>query len=140
MAGVRLCAILAQAVLAACLAPAQSSFSTRSVAPDQRFDLALGQEVTVEGSDVRIRFVSVAEDSRCPKGEQCITAGNARVILEVAVGNQAPFRAELNTARGPVEVELDGYRVALEGLAPEPVSGRAVRPADYLVTLSVRRR
>ena len=43
--------------------------------------LALGE--TAERGGHTVRFAEVVEDSRCPQGAQCVTAGRARVRVEV---------------------------------------------------------
>lgn len=86
-----------------------------------------------------VRFVAVPEDSRCPKGEQCIVAGKARVALEISVDGGTPTEVELGTAEGHGEMDVAGFQVTLAGLAPYPVSGRQIRPEEYVATLVLRR-
>ena len=102
----------------------------------QSFALKLGRQAAVSSEKLRIRFASVPQDSRCPKGEQCITAGEARVALEVSVGDAAPTAVELGTSE---EVDVAGFQVRLVGLEPYPVSGRPLHPEEYVATLVLRR-
>ena len=44
----------------------------------QEFSLRIGRKVTLRDTELKIRFVSVIEDSRCPKGVNCVWQGNAR--------------------------------------------------------------
>ena len=106
---------------------------------DQPFTLKVGQTASIPAGKITAKFVAVSEDSRCPKGEQCITAGNARIVLEVAVGSNAPERVELNLGRGSSEAVVSGLEVTLLDLQPYPVSGRPIRPEDYLASLSLHR-
>ena len=48
---------------------------------NREFDLRVGQEITVAGTDMKVRFDSVKEDSRCPEGVDCIWEGNAKIAL-----------------------------------------------------------
>ncbi|HSB36371.1 MAG TPA: hypothetical protein VLH41_05805 [Thermoanaerobaculia bacterium] len=106
----------------------------------QSFALKLGRQAAVPGEKLQIRFASVPQDSRCPKGEQCITAGKARVALEVSVGDAAPAAVDLETSEGSEEMDVGGFRVTLVGLEPYPVSGRQIRPQEYVATLILHRR
>lgn len=106
---------------------------------DQPFTLKVGQTASIPAEKVTVKFVAVSEDSRCPKGEQCITAGNARIVLEVAVGSNSPERAELNLGRGSSEAPVGSLEVTLLDLQPYPVSGRTLRPEEYLASLSLHR-
>jgi hypothetical protein len=105
----------------------------------QPFELKYGQAASIPSEKITVTFVAVAEDSRCPKGEQCITAGKARIVLEVAVGSAAPERAELTLGRGESDAVVAGLEVTLLGLEPYPVSGRPAPTENYLAKLSLRR-
>jgi len=105
----------------------------------QPFTLKHGQTASIPTEKITVTFVAVPEDSRCPKGDQCITAGNARVVIEVAVGSTAPERAELNLGRGESVAVAAGLELTLLGLEPYPASGRSTPPENYLAKLSLRR-
>ncbi len=105
----------------------------------QPFSLRLGESAILRSENIRLRFDSVPEDSRCPKTLQCVSAGNARVRLEVTVGSAAPSVVELNTARGPREAEIEGFRLVLEDLAPYPRTSEPTPAEEFVATLSVLR-
>lgn len=105
----------------------------------QEFKLRPGEKASISGEKVVVAFLSVSEDSRCPKGEQCIVAGKARVVLEVSIGASAAQSFELATAGGSEEMDLGGFQFKLIALEPYPVSGRQIRPEEYLASLSVQR-
>lgn len=105
----------------------------------QPFSLRSGESAVLQRENVRLRFDSVPEDSRCPKTVQCVWAGNARVRLEITVGSAAPIVVELNTARGPREAEIEGFRIVLEDLAPYPLTSQPIPAKEFLATLSVLR-
>ena len=39
------------------------------------FELRIGEKASVAGGEVTLTFLAVPQDSRCPKGEQCIWRG-----------------------------------------------------------------
>lgn len=45
--------------------------------------------------DASVRFVSVLEDSRCPKDVTCIWAGRIRVQIEVGIKGKPAFQKEI---------------------------------------------
>ncbi len=106
---------------------------------DQPFEVRIGEKASVAGGDLVLTFVGVPQDSRCPKGEQCITAGKAIVTLEVAPRDGAAVTLELDTSVESGEMEVSGFQIGFLGLAPFPVSGRPISPQDYLLKLSVHR-
>jgi len=103
------------------------------------FELRVGEKVRVEGGELVLTFLAVPQDSRCPKGEQCITAGKARLSFEAAPRNGAAAGFELDTASESEEMDISGFRIALLGLSPYPVSGRPISPQDYLAKILVQR-
>jgi hypothetical protein len=110
----------------------------------KNFVLNVGQEVLTADGKLKIKFVSVAEDSRCPKGVNCIWAGNARVMLQVGKPTGPPVKLELNT--NPREA-TDGagsgygqYLIKLVEVAPYPVAEQIIKPQNYAVTLVVSKK
>jgi hypothetical protein len=126
----RVAVILALLALTGCstLRPEQ----TKSVLAGAEVTLAVGEAVTVKGSTVKIRFVGVSEDSRCPRDVNCIWAGEAKVRLDIHVRTQT--RVEIpeggSTVAGP-------YRVTLLRLEPQPVSNARTAAKDYRATLKI---
>ncbi|HEX6037314.1 hypothetical protein [Longimicrobium sp.] len=134
-------AILAAAGLGACSPNAQvpaPQAPAASASLDQPFPLHVGSRATVAGADVTVRFESVASDSRCPTGVQCVWAGNAVVRAVLSQGNKA-FGAELNTTLEPKSVRYLDYQVALVSLTPQPAQGSAIDPSRYEATFVVTR-
>lgn len=100
-------------------------------------ELAPG-ETAVVGS-VRVSFLEVSEDSRCPIDVVCIWQGNAAVEIALAVGDGGGVPGTLETYRPDVGVELDGYRVMLLRLLPAPLAGEVTAPGDYRAMFRVER-
>ncbi len=82
------------------------------VAVNQEFSLQQGQTAEVAG--FTITFRGVANDSRCPIGVFCITAGNAEVQLLV------DSVITLNTNHVPESATLGSYDLQLIELTPHP--------------------
>ena len=88
----------------------------------------------------RIGFDGVTGDSRCPRGEQCVWAGDATVRVWAQRGTEPKQVRELHTASGALQVvALRGHELRLLGLDPYPVSGKPIVSGDYLATLSLSR-
>ena len=67
----------------------------------QPFSLRVGQRIGLKRAGLRIRFVAVTEDSRCPAGVTCVWAGNAKVQIEVGSNHRDSQTLTLNTAGVP---------------------------------------
>jgi hypothetical protein len=101
--------------------------------------LKVGETAMFDDGKITVKFVSVPEDSRCAKGEQCVWAGNARVVLEVSGPGSAAQTVQLNTSRGIREAEIEGFVVRLDNLTPDRASGQPLRSEDYSAILVVSR-
>ena len=111
---------------------------TTSARLGEPFDLRPG-EVAFVSSGLRVEFLGVVSDSRCPTGVQCIWEGDATVRLTVLSNGRRTL--ELHTsARFDQEAAFDGYLIALEGVDPQPSAGVPIPPADYVARLRVDRR
>jgi hypothetical protein len=107
----------------------------------QEFDLHVGQRAAVEGEGLQVRFASVVNDSRCPEGVTCVWAGNAEVLIETGASNTQE-ELKLNTLGGerfPKEARYRQYIVELVALKPHPQKDVAVKAADYVATLVIRK-
>ncbi len=106
---------------------------------DEPFELRIGEKASVAGGEVTLTFLAVPQDSRCPKGEQCIVAGKAIVSLEVAPRDGAAVTLKIDTSVESGEMDISGFQIGVLGLSPYPVSGRPISSQDYLLKLSVHR-
>ena len=126
--------------LALMVACAQQSGGGGGATLGQEFKLKAGREVRLKGAPLKIRFASVAEDSRCPQGVDCVWSGNARVALVVEREGGPAVNVELNTHVEPKTAAAEGYELALVGLSPYPRAEEKIKPQDYAATLVVRRK
>lgn len=118
---------------------AHSRSLPNAVSPGQEFTIRPGKKVTLRGTKLKIRFVSVIEDSRCPKGVQCVWQGNAKASFELSGINRKPLIMRLNTGIDPKEQQYSGYTVRLVKLTPEPKSGEKINAREYEATVVVSR-
>jgi hypothetical protein len=99
------------------------------------FDVKQGHTKGVPGGSLKIKFLTVVEDSRCPKGTQCIWAGNAKVKLRVSDRQRSKI-FDLNTAKGDQTYTFEGYQIRLVKVEPSPVVNEHIRRGEYVVTLT----
>jgi hypothetical protein len=125
-------------LLTACVGAAQTARIGRE------FKFKVGRVVTLDGGNLRVRFVGVASDSRCPVDVNCIWAGNADVQFEVSTkgrrGWQEKRTLNLNTnasTERPGEEKYRRYTIKLVGLNPQPRSKRKIPAGQYTATLLV---
>ena len=97
-----------------------------------------GDAAAIDGTDVRVRFLRVSGDSRCPADVVCIQGGDAIVHIRAGNGDTRDF--ELHTGdESRAAVSHEGLRIALVSLQPYPFSSRTIQPDEYRATLRVTR-
>ena len=128
-------------LLASCLLAATTCGERSPVGPtaslNQPFTLPRGETASITGTSVRLRFVEVIGDSRCPADVVCIQGGDAIVHVRAFDGSTAADYA-LHTgdsARGAATHRQ--LRVELVQLEPYPFSTRPIGQDDYRATLMV---
>ncbi|MCE4539128.1 hypothetical protein LXT12_17900 [Pelomonas sp. P7] len=100
------------------------------------FSLRAGASVRLPAQGLRIGFDGVTADSRCPKGEQCIVAGDATVRLWWQHEGGPRQALELHTdARAQRSAPVGELDLVLLSLTPEPVTGKATDRRAYEATL-----
>lgn len=108
-----------------------------SVGPSQPFSLRVGESARTHDGALVIGFEGVPADSRCPKGERCVWAGDAtvRVWLQKAGGTRSTH--ELHTASSATRADGAASALRLVRLDPPAVSGKAIAQSDYVATLAL---
>lgn len=127
-------------VAASCMTPSQPGstggvLSSIQVQPGRQFELSAGQEARIQGTPIAVRFVRVAEDSRCPIDVNCVWAGNAVVKISLSSSDGNGSESSLNTTLEPKSIYYGGYTIKLIDLKPAPRSGTKIPPATYLAIL-----
>jgi hypothetical protein len=130
----RLAAILTCVALNGCgVAPARDS---QSVDAGAEVTLAPGEAVAVKTADLRVRFIAVAEDSRCPRDVTCVWAGEVRIQLEIQRATQPAARVEMSEGGSTLAGD---FRVSIVRVEPQPMSTERIAPQGYRATLKVEK-
>ena len=75
-----------------------------------------GQQSSEARSRLKIKFVSVLEDSRCPVNVKCVTAGNAKIQVRVSDRSAHSQTFVFNSTLGPKGDQFQGYDISLVSL------------------------
>jgi hypothetical protein len=125
-------------VLAAACVRAPLS-ATQNVAIGESFALKIGQSVMFAGEGLELAFETVVSDSRCPRGVQCIRAGEATIRIAVEKAPNARASIELRTTPSESEASYSPYSIRLLNVNPYPDANRRIQPEEYEATLVVTR-
>ncbi len=86
---------------------------------EETVTVALGKRTTADRGRLKIKFLEIVEDSRCPRDATCIWAGNAKIRISISRGTSSPKIIELNTLTEPRNHKLYGYEFELRDLHPQ---------------------
>jgi hypothetical protein len=127
--------------LAACASGGGIPSTSPTPALNEEFTLAPGESAAVNGTNLRLTFDRVSEDSRCPADVNCIWEGDAVVLLKVKADAEEESR-EVHTQGGAARsrnAPAGDYVVTLVRLEPVPRSTGAIEASAYRATLRVGR-
>jgi hypothetical protein len=108
-----------------------ASVTTPVVEPGASFILALGETAVVRGTDARITFKAVREDSRCPVDVTCVWAGDAKVEIVVSRDGVADETRILSLTQLTNEVRVGNLRIRFNSIAPVPRQADAAGSRKY---------
>jgi hypothetical protein len=130
-----LCLLLCPLAATGC----DSSDPTGPTVPlNEQFVLAPDETATILDAGIRVRFVGVFGDSRCPADAVCVQGGDAIVRIEVLSFGAGVQPYDLHT--GDMRpVQHGDLTIALVQLEPYPFGTGGIEPSEYRATLRVSR-
>lgn len=99
--------------------------------------LTPGATAEVGETGLRISFERIVEDSRCPKGVECVWSGDAVARLRVSASGGVEAPVDLHTDLSPRESMHGAHRISLLAVQPHPIHEQPLAAADYVVLLRV---
>lgn len=123
------------------LAGCASQQAEISASLGQEFNLALGQNASINGEQLKVSFIEVVSDSRCPTGATCIWEGEASCLIEIT------YRDSLNQklltqpglTKGPWKTDFKEYEISFS-IQPYPELGKELEDKDYYLQLVINRK
>ncbi len=113
----------------------------------ERIELSESQQKMLKEYPLQIKFNGILEESRCPKGVDCIWAGVAVAEIEISEKAAKPIILSLATtdmqARGyQKQTNLNGYTVALQNVAPYPTAEHGAKElkGNYKIVITVQKK
>ena len=91
-----------------------------------------GENKFLKEYDMNVTFKRMVDDSRCPKGVQCVWAGNATAEIEFMGTYTRPVTLQISTtdnaSKGHYSTqEFNGYAISLVEVTPETTSGKGFK-------------
>ncbi len=104
---------------------------------DSPFELQIGQEAVFGDEGLKVTFIDVSEDSRCPAATNCVVSGLAKVRLDVIAGERPlgmhEFVLDQRTVGGSAR-GIGQYVFSMRELNPYPGTDTAPYAAIFVVS------
>lgn len=114
-------------------------FGLAAIVPAQKGEsvtVRYGQRKSAAHGNIKIKFVSVVEDSRCPEKSMCIRAGNAKI--EVIISDRRGSKTvTMNTNEGNHGDQYGGWAVNLVSVSQKDAG--VMKPSKYRAVFSVEK-
>ena len=117
--------------------PTPSSIPADEQKLDEPFSISIGQSASILSEDLKITFVNVTEDSRCPKSVTCVWAG--QVSAEFSFDSEGSPLGQAVLTLGALtasEFNLGMYSLFLLDITPYPEKS-APRREEYQARIKV---
>jgi len=106
----------------------------------QEFSLSMGQTVSIQGEELKLRFLEVIGDSRCPKDVTCVWQGQASCLVEITYFEllHKVTLIQPGLSEEPSQIDFNDYLIKFN-LTPYPEAGEEIKKGDYRLRLVVTR-
>lgn len=103
------------------------------------FVLFMGQNATLQGTDIAVEFSHISDDSRCPADVVCVWEGEVTAKLHITQNNNTQeVNLTLSSRDTSLSVhESNGFRIELLSVEPYPQTSQPIAISAYEVKLLV---
>ena len=106
----------------------------------QEFSLSMGQTASIQDEALKLRFLEVIGDSRCPKDVTCVWQGQASCLVEITYSEllHKVTLIQPGLSEEPSQIDFNDYLIKFN-LTPYPEAGKEIKKNDYRLRLVVTR-
>ena len=109
---------------------------TSSVNPNQ-FQLKINQTASLESDTIKVKFLNVTSDSRCPTDVTCVWEGEAKIVVNILKDGQDLGDFNLTSRAVQNNQAFDGHQIKITKIDPSPTSDKRISLSDYVVTFTI---
>jgi hypothetical protein len=108
---------------------------------DQAFQLRIHQKAVLASDNIKIKFLKVTQDSRCPANVQCIWAGQVEIVVKVWENGKNLGEFTLTSKPGSPDSAIksfgNNFTIKFVGIEPSLSSQQQIKKSDYIAQLVV---
>lgn len=116
-----------------------SGFIHADAQSSQQFEVQVAKQKSVLKKKLKVKFVELIEDSRCPIGTNCIWAGMAKIKINVRTSKGISKDFELTTMGESESVKFEGYEIKLLDVNPKPAENVKIDRTKYKAKILVKK-
>lgn len=105
-----------------------------------QFQLKVNQTSSLESDNIKVKFLNVTEDSRCPAGVTCIWEGQVKIIVNIIKNDKSLGNFVLTSRAGQPDMAIqtfDEHSIQLVKVEPYPTNGKKISLSDYVATFII---
>ena len=113
--------------------------SSSSVNDDQ-FQLKINQTASLESDSIKVKFLNMTADSRCPSDVTCVWQGEAKIFVNIIKDNQDLGDFSLTSRAGDKDLAIqvfNGHSIQVTKIDPYPTKGKKISLSDYIATFVI---
>lgn len=100
---------------------------------DTEISLYIGESVIIKDHGIKLKFVDVLHDSRCPKDVECIWEGMVILKINIQYNKEDLGNFILNSSNS-LKASFMEYYVQFKELKPYPISTEVIPKTSYHAT------
>ena len=114
--------------------------SSNAISLGQEFSLRIGESASIRGEELKVKFLEVTEDSRCPTGVVCIWEGRVSGLVEITYREaiHSVVLTEPGSTSWPSEITFEEYKIAYH-VEPYPQAGTEIATEEYRLELKINK-
>ena len=105
----------------------------------ENVNIKIGQSVSIAGEELKLKFVEVVADSRCPTGVTCIWQGEVTCLVEITYRGSVFSKVLTQSGGEPAKSDFESYGIAF-GIEPYPAAGKEIKDSDYRLQVEVNKK
>jgi hypothetical protein len=107
---------------------------------EEQFQLLVNQSTSLEFDTVKVKFLDVTADSRCPSDVTCVWQGEVKIFVNIIENNRDLGDFSLTSRAGQKDLGIkvfDGHQIQVVKVDPYPTSGKKTPPSDYVASFII---
>ncbi|MBU1178144.1 hypothetical protein KJ903_02900 [Patescibacteria group bacterium] len=142
------CLLVLSAFLVGCSAEidvndgGNGKIESEKISLGEEFQLKMNESVIVESEQIKITFLEVTSDSRCPVDVNCVWSGEATIKINVEKAENDLGDYSISTIPNEIArsvVRMDLYEIDLMDIKPARKSDEEIKASDYEITLKINK-